>query len=119
MGSAAMTSFEQNDDEVDAKAFKALRDALGPDDFSTLIGECALDLEEASASLDAARTDSERKTHAHKIAGLLSQYACLKAAGLALGIAHEDGVDVAALSPTLASRARICARQLQSLAKEL
>lgn len=111
-----MTSSEPND-EVDAAAFKALRNALGPSDFSTLVAECALDLEEACATLDAARADSERKALAHKIAGLLAQYACPDAALLAQAIAHKDGVDVAALSPVLARRTRTCVRQLQSLAR--
>lgn len=114
-----MTALEHNDAEVDAAAFNALRDALGPVDFSALIGECVHDIRETCAGLDAARSALEHRSHAHKIAGLLSQYACLKAGALALRIAHEEGLDVASLSPILANRARTCADQLQSLAKAL
>ena len=114
---SAMASLEENDAEVDAAAFNALRDALGPIDLAALIEECVMDIDAACASLEAARSDLERRSHAHKIAGLLAQYACLKAAGLALRIAHEESVDAASLSPILTSRARTCARELQSLAK--
>jgi len=114
---STMTSLEENDAEVDAAAFQALRDALGPVDLAALVGECVIDIDAACTGLETARSDLERRSHAHKIAGLLAQYACLKAAGLALRIAHEKSVDAASLSPILANRARTCARELQSRAK--
>lgn len=116
---SAMTSLEENDAEVDAAAFNALRDALGPVDLAALTGECVIDIDEACTGLEAARSDLERRSHAHKIAGLLSQYGCLKAAALALRIAHNESVDAAGLSPILVSRARSCATELQTLLQSL
>ena len=115
-----MTSLEQNDAEVDAAAFNALRDALGIEDLSSLISECSHDLEEACAGLANARSNVERiKSIAHKIAGLLAQYACPQAARFAQRIAHEEDVDVVGLSAALALRTRLCAMQLRSLAGSL
>ena len=112
-----MTAIEQNDAEVDADAFNALLDALGIEDLSSLISECSHDLEEACASLANARSNVECiKSSAHKIAGILAQYACPRAARFAQRIAHEEGVDVVGLSAALVVRTRSCSMQLRSLA---
>ncbi len=115
-----MTALEQNDAEVDIEAFKALRDALGAEDLSSLISECSRDLEEACAGLANARSNVERiKSIAHKISGILAQYACPRAASFARRIAHEEATDVVGLSAALVVRTRACVMQLGSVAGTL
>ena len=103
--------------EVDRAALQRLRDALGAETVAMLVGECAQDLEEACTALSnpSLEADGVRKL-AHKMAGLLGQYACPGAAAFARSLAHGEAAVALAARERLMERGRACIVELQALA---
>ncbi len=103
--------------EVDRAALQRLRDALGPEALSMLADECARDLSEACASLAAPALDAEAARRiAHRMAGLLGQYACPSASVFARALAHGAPEAALAARAQLIERGRACATELKALA---
>lgn len=103
--------------EVDLAALQCLRDALGAETVALLVGECAQDLEEACAALSNPSVDADTiQKLAHKMAGLLGQYACPDAAAFARGLANGGADAALAARERLVERAGACIRELQALA---
>jgi hypothetical protein len=103
--------------ETDRAALQRLRDALGAEALSMLADSCAQDLDEACAGLAAPSLDGETvKKLAHKMAGLLGQYACPSASAFARGLAQGAAGDALAAAGLLAERGRACAAELRALA---
>jgi hypothetical protein len=103
--------------EVDRAALQRLRDALGPEALSMLADECVRDLTEACALLAAPALDAPAiQRIAHKMAGLLGQYACPSASAFARGLAHGAPDAALAARTRLIERGRACAIELKALA---
>jgi len=103
--------------EVDRAALQRLRDALGAEALSMLAGECVSDLTQICAQLSEPTVDADMARRlAHKMAGLLGQYACSSASAFARDLAHGAPGAALAARKRLIERGCDCAAELKSLA---
>jgi HPt (histidine-containing phosphotransfer) domain-containing protein len=83
---------------VDEAGLQRLIDTLGPASMAEMIAACILDVRQSGSEMKAAcaaRDGSRARRAAHKLAGVLGQYAC--PAGAAAARVLADGDEIAAL----------------------
>lgn len=103
--------------EVDRAALQRLRDALGAEALSMLAGECVSDLTLICAQLSEPSVEAEAvRRLAHKMAGLLGQYACPSASAFARDLSHGPPAAALAARESLMERGWACAAELKVLA---
>ena len=108
--------------EIDSEAISRLVDIFGANNVAHLIDAC---LEDIEAALDMVLASSENgapeglRRGAHRLAGVLGQYACPGAAALAARIAADVSPDVVTQSTNLIALARRCQTELSMFRDDL
>lgn len=102
--------------EIDAAAFTALRTMLPADAFARLLAASVADIARTCADLETAMAsgDAERvRGAAHRLSGVLGQYACPAAAKEADQVSTEQDGLALAMGAALVARGLICASELR------
>jgi HPt (histidine-containing phosphotransfer) domain-containing protein len=105
--------------EIDERAFKTLANSFDRETFRDLIGDCLDDLRAAMAGLEAASAAGDEalaRREAHKVAGVLGQYACPRAAGIARALADAPAGAALAHVAQVVQSCRACAVELEARA---
>jgi len=105
--------------EIDERAFETLANSFDPGTFRDLIGDCLEDLSAAMATLAAAAAAGDEalaRREAHKVAGVLGQYACPRAADVARGLARAQAGAALAHVARVIETCRACVVELQARA---
>jgi HPt (histidine-containing phosphotransfer) domain-containing protein len=108
--------------EIDAAAFTALRTMLPADAFVRLLAASVADIARVCADLETAMAsgDAERvRRAAHRLSGVLGQYACPAAAEEANRVSTQPDASALAMGPPLVARGLICMSELRTRSQAL